>query len=46
MTRNTDDLLHRKFIDFEIQLTAPLGENHGTLKARREAARQFGRNWR
>lgn len=29
-------------IDFEIELSAPLGEDHGTLKAMREAARQFG----
>jgi hypothetical protein len=29
-------------IDFEIELSPPLGEDHGTLKAMREAARQFG----
>jgi hypothetical protein len=29
-------------IDFEIELSAPLAEDHGTLKAMREAARQFG----
>jgi hypothetical protein len=29
-------------IDFEIDLSAPLAEDHSTLKAMREAARQFG----
>jgi hypothetical protein len=29
-------------IDFEIELSAPLGEDNSTLKAMREAARQFG----
>jgi hypothetical protein len=29
-------------IDFEIEMTTPLAEDHGTLKAMREAARQFG----